>query len=72
MKQNNKTQLHICLKCLLHNKINKIIDRVARIQDNTYPGSYDRIFRVTKTFYLDLLMKGQDKHIKSIFGPFDR
>jgi hypothetical protein len=68
----NRAKLLVRLTLLLDQKIDKIVDRIAKIQGNKYPGIYERTFKNTKIFFLDLLNKNQAKQIKAIFEPFER
>lgn len=67
----NRAKLLVRLNLLLDQKIDKIVDRIANIQNDLHPGTYEKAFKNTKIFFLDLLKKNQVKQIGAIFGPFE-
>lgn len=66
-----RIEIHKYLNILMHQKIDRIVDRAAIIKENISPYSYKKTFKNIKTFYLDLLKAGNHDSIRIIFGAFE-
>jgi hypothetical protein len=72
ISNNQKQEFKKCLELLMERKIDKTVERIARIQEIKNPGSYKRTFLKVKAFYCGLPKAKQFKHARIIFGPFER